>query len=217
MKTDLEIKQDVIAEMKWEPSINAAGIGVEVTDGVVTLAGYVDSFAEKWDVEEVARRVSGVKALAIDIKVNLPGESKRADGDIARSAVNVLEWIAYVPDNSVKVLVEDGYITLTGKVDWEYQRRAAVNSIRNLMGVKGVSDQLKITSKVSVNSIRTDVQSALERGARSDSDQIQVTVDGGEVTLTGNVRSWSERYLARHAAWGTSGVSNVLDNMIVTG
>lgn len=215
MKSDLEIKQDVIAEMKWEPSINAAAIGVEVADGVVTLAGSVDSFAEKWDVEEVVRRVSGVKALAIDIKVNLPGDSLRSDGDIARSAVNVLEWTTYVPDNSVKVLVEDGFITLKGKVDWEYQRRAAVNSIRNLMGVKGVSDQLVITSKVSVNSIRKDIQSALERGASSDSARIEVSVNGGDVTLSGNVRSWSERYLARHAAWGTHGVCSVIDNMVV--
>ena len=126
MKTDAQVQQDVIAELKWEPSINAAQIGVEVKDGIVTLAGHVSSYAEKWDAERAAQRVSGVKALAVEMDVKLPGSSKRNDADIARSAKDVLQWTTYLPKDRVKVMVEKGWITLSGDVDWEYQRRAAV-------------------------------------------------------------------------------------------
>jgi osmotically-inducible protein OsmY len=215
MKTDTQLQQDIIAELKWEPSVNAAQIGVEVKDGVVTLAGHVSSYAEKYDAERAAQRVSGVKALAVEMDVNLPGSSKRTDADIARSAENVLEWMTYLPRNSVKVKVEHGWITLTGELDWEYQRRAAVDAVRYLMGVTGVSNQIAIKPKVSLSAVKSDIEAALKRRALRDAQEIAVKVHGADVTLTGMVHSWSERDLARNSAWATPGVRNVVDNLTV--
>ena len=215
MKTDAQLQLDVIAELKWEPSVNAAQIGVEVKDGVVTLAGHVSSYAEKYDAERAAQRVSGVKALAVEMDVNLPGSSKRTDGDIARSAENVLEWSTYLPKNCVKVKVENGWITLSGEVDWQYQRTAAADAVRYLWGVTGVSDQILVKSKVSTSAVKSDIEAALKRRAHSDAQSIAVKVQGADVTLTGQVHSWSERDLARYAAWNTPGVRKVVDNITV--
>ena len=215
MKTDAQLQQDVIAELSWEPSVNAAQIGVEVKDGIVTLAGHVDSYAEKWDAERAAQRVHGVKALAIEMDVALPGSSKRNDVDIARSAENVLQWMTYLPKDSVKLKVENGWITLTGELDWEYQRQAAANAVRYLMGVTGISDQIVIKPKVSLSAVKSDIEAALKRRAHTDAEKISVKVQGADVTLTGTVHSWSERDLATHSAWGTPGVRNVVDNMTV--
>jgi osmotically-inducible protein OsmY len=215
MKTDAQLQQDVIAELKWEPSVNAAQIGVEVKNGIVTLAGHVDSYAEKYDAERAAQRVAGVKALAIEMDVTLPGSSKRNDSDIARSAENVLEWMTYLPKESVKVKVEGGWITLSGEVAWEYQRQAAVSAVRYLMGVTGVSDQIAIRPKVSLDAVKSDIEAALKRRAKSEAREISVKVQGADVTLSGIAHSWSERDLARHAAWGTPGVRKVVDNMTV--
>ena len=217
MKTDTQLQQDVIAELKWEPSVNAAQIGVEVKDGIVTLAGHVGSYAEKWDAERAAQRVSGVKALAVEMDVNLSGSSRRTDADIARSAENTLEWTTYLPKNHVKVMVESGWVTLSGEVDWEYQRQAAAKGVRYLMGVTGVSDQIVLKyPKVSLSAVKSEIEAALKRRATADAQKISVEVHGADVTLTGKVHSWSERDLARHSAWGTSGVQNVVDNMTVT-
>ena len=216
MKTDTQLQQDVIAELKWEPSVNAAQIGVEVKDGIVTLAGHVNSYSDKWGAERAAQRVSGVKALAIEMDVKLSGSSKRTDADIARSAENVLEWTTYLPKDSVKVMVESGLITLSGEVDWEYQRQAVAKGVRYLMGVKGVSDQIVIKPKVSLSAVKSDIEAALKRRATTDAQKISVEVRGADVTLTGTVHSWSERDLAKHAAWGTPGVRNVVDNMTIT-
>ena len=215
MKTDTQLQQDVIAELKWEPSVNAAQIGVEVKDGIVTLAGHVSSYAEKWDAERAAQRVSGVKALAIEMDVKLSGSSKRTDADIARSAENTLQWTTYLPKDSIKVMVESGWITLSGKVDWEFQRQAAAKGVRYLMGVTGVSDQIVIKPKVSLSAVKSEIEAALKRRATADAQKISVEVQGADVTLTGKVHSWSERDLARHSAWGTPGVRNVVDNMTV--
>ena len=215
MKTDNQVQQDVLAELKWEPSVNAAQIGVEVKDGIVTLAGHVGSYAEKWDAERAAQRVAGVKALAIEMDVTLPGSSKRNDADIARSAESTLQWMTYLPKDSVKVMVENGWITLSGELDWEYQRRAAANGVRYLMGVTGVSDQITIKPKVSLSAVKSEIEAALKRGAKADAQKISVAVHGADVTLTGTVHSWSERDLARHSAWGTPGVRNVVDNIAV--
>jgi osmotically-inducible protein OsmY len=215
MKTDKQVQQDVIAELSWEPSVNAAQIGVEVKNGIVTLAGHVGSYAEKWDAERVAQRVSGVKALAIEMDVKLSGSSKRNDADIARSAENVLQWTTYLPKDRVKVMVEKGWITLSGDVDWEYQRRAAEDGVRYLMGVMGVSDNITIKPTVSLSAVKSDIEAALKRRAKSDAQKISVDVRGADVTLTGTVHSWSERALARDAAWGTPGVRNVVDNITV--
>ena len=217
MKTDAQVQHDVLAELNWEPSINAAGIGVEVSDGVVTLAGHVASFAEKWDAERVAQRVAGVQALAVEIEVTLPGSSVRSDSDIARSAVHALEWSTYVPRDAVKVLVEGGHATLSGEVDWEYQRQAAASGVRSLMGVTGISDQIALKPKASVPAIKADIEAALKRGAKLDAARVAVHVEGGVVTLSGPVHSWPERYLARNAAWAGHGVCRVIDNMTVSG
>ena len=153
-----------MAELKWEPSINATHIGVEVADGIVTLAGHIDSYAEKWDAERAAQRVSGVKALAVDMDVKLPGSSQRSDSDIAHSAENVLQWTTYFPKDSIKIMVENGWITLSGEVHWEYQRQAAADAVRPLMGVRGLSDQITIKSSISASGVKTDIEAALKRG-----------------------------------------------------
>ena len=215
MKTDTQLQQDVIAELKWEPSVNAAQIGVEVKDGIVTLAGHVSSYAEKLGAERAAQRVSGVKALAIEMDVKLSGSGKRTDADIARSVENVLQWTTYVPKDSVKVMVESGWITLSGEVDWEYQRQAAAKGVRYLMGVTGVSDQIVIKPKVSLSAVKSEIEAALKRRATADAKNISVEVRGADLTLTGTVHSWAERDLARHSAWGTPGVRNVVDNMSI--
>ena len=215
MKTDAQVQQDVMAELNWEPSVNAAQIGVEVKDGIVTLAGHVDSYAEKFDAERATQRVAGVKALAIEMDVTLPGSSKRNDADIARSAENVLEWMTYLPKGSVKLKVEGGWITLSGEVDWEYQRQTALSGVRYLMGVTGVSNQIAVKSKVSLSAVKSDIEAALKRRAKSDAQNISVKVQGGDVTLSGTVHSWSERELASDAAWGAPGVRKVVDNITV--
>src|ERR1700733_3111568 len=161
MKTDERLQQDVIAELKWEPSINAAKIGVEVEGGVVTLAGHVRSYGEKWAAERAAQRVSGVKALAIEIDVKLSATSKRNDGDIAHTAENVVAWMSNLPSDSVKVMVEGGWVTLTGTVDWDYQRQDAALSVRNLMGVTGVSNDIVVKPKVSLSAVKADIEEAL--------------------------------------------------------
>ena len=216
MKTDSQIQQDVIAELKWEPSINAAEVGVEVKNGVVTLAGHVASYGEKWDVERAAQRVAGVKALAVEIDVALGGTSKRNDADIARSVENVLEWTSFLSKDPIKVMVENGWVTLSGEVLWDYQRQAAKLAARYLMGVTGVSDQITIKNRVTSTNVKTDIEAALKRRASKEAQQITVAVTGDVVTLTGNVHNWAERDLVTHSAWCTPGVSNVVDNIKVT-
>jgi osmotically-inducible protein OsmY len=213
MKTDAQLQQDVLAELKWEPSVHAAEIGVEVKDGVVTLAGHVGSYSEKWSAERAAQRVSGVKALAVEMDVNLSGSSKRNDGDIAHSAESALRWTTFLPEHAVKVKVESGWVTLTGIVDWQYQRQMAADAVRSLMGVTGVSDDIAIKSTVSSHAVKSDIEAALKRRATSDARKVHVEVNGADVTLTGTVHSWSERELATHSAWGTTGVRNVIDKM----
>jgi osmotically-inducible protein OsmY len=215
MKTDTQVQRDVLAELKWEPSVNAAQIGVEVKDGIVTLAGHVSSYAEKWDAERATQRVSGVKGLAVEMDVALPGSSKRNDADIASSVENALQWATYVPADSVKVMVEGGYVTLSGEVEWEYQRQAAAGAVRYLMGVTGVSDQVALKPKVSLSIVKSDIEAALKRGAKNDAQKISVEVKGADVTLTGTLHSWHERDLARNSAWSTPGVRNVVDNIKV--
>ena len=215
MKNDTQLQQDVMAELKWEPAINAEQIGVEVKDGVVTLAGHVGSYGEKWDAERAAQRVAGVRALAIEIDVKLAGSAQRTDADVARAAENVLEWTTYVPKDAVKVMVEAGWITLSGDVDWGFQREAAGAAVRYLMGVKGVSNDIGIRASVTPAAVRSDIEAALKRRAHADATNIAVDVQGANVTLSGSVHSWSERDLARDSAWGTPGVRQVVDNLSI--
>ena len=216
MKTDSQVQQDVLAELKWEPSVNAAEIGVEVKEGVVTLAGHVDSYAAKWNAERAAQRVAGVKALAVEMDVKLTGLSKRTDSDIASSVQNALQWLTYVPKDAIQVMVEKGWITLTGTVDWQYQKEAAADGVRYLMGVTGVSDLIAIKPKMTFNAIKTDIEAAIKRRALADVANVSVSVTGADVTLSGTVHSWSERELATDAAWCTPGVRKVVDHMTVT-
>ena len=214
MKTDAQLQQDIIAELKWEPSVHAAEIGVEVRDGIVTLAGHVSSYAEKWNAERAAQRVSGVKALAVEMDVKLSGSGKRTDADVARSVENVLHWNSTLPKDSAKVMVENGWITLSGEVDWEYQRQAAAKAVRYLSGVTGVSNQIVIKKPtVSLSAVKSDIEAALKRRATADARAITVDVSGSDVTLSGTVHSWSERELATDSAWSAPGVRHVIDNM----
>ena len=216
MKTDSQLQQDVMAELKWEPAVQAQHIGVEVTDGVVTLSGHVHSYCEKWRAEQAAQRVAGVSALAVEVDVQLLGTSQRVDADIARTAENVLLWTGILPKAALKVLVENGWLTLTGTLDWDFQRKTAVNAVRHLMGVTGVSNQIVITPTVTFSAVKADIEAALVRRASLDTEAISVQVVGSEVWLSGTVHSWAERDLATHAAWGTPGVHKVVDHMTIT-
>lgn len=213
MKTDSQLQQDVSAELQWEPSICAAHIGVEVRDGVVILAGQVGSYTEKWNAERAAQRVSGVHAIATELKVHLPGDSQRTDAEIARSAQHLLGLSSSFPADAVNVTVETGWVTLTGKVDWQYQRRAAAAAVRHLVGVIGVSDKIDLKPSLTASGIQSDIEAAMMRSSISDAKNIIVKLHGAEVTLTGTVKSWADRAIATHSAWGTPGVNSVVDTM----
>jgi osmotically-inducible protein OsmY len=213
MKTDSQLQQDVMAELKWDPAVHAAQIGVEVKNGVVTLAGEVSSYVEKWNAERAAQRVSGVKALAVEMKVKLSEFGKRTDADIAESAKNILGWTSSLPADSVKVLVEGGWLTLIGDVEWQFQRQDAADGVRYLSGVTGVSNQIAIKPSLSATVIKSDIEAALKRRAAADAKTIAVEVKGADVILTGTVHSWAERDLATRSAWGSPEVRNVVDKM----
>ena len=213
MKTDSQLQQDVMAELKWEPAVHAEQIGVEVKNGVVTLAGEVSSYTEKWNAERAAQRVNGVKALAVELTVKLAEFSKRTDADIAESAKNILSWTSSLPADAVKVMVEGGWLTLSGDVEWQYQRQDAAHGVRFLAGVTGVSNQIAIKPSLSATVVKSDIEAALKRRAAADAKTIAVDVKGGDVTLTGTVHSWAERDLATRSAWGSSGVRKVVDKM----
>ena len=215
MKTDAQLQQDVTAELKWEPDISATRIGVEVNKGVVTLAGHVDSYAEKWNAERAALRVAGVMALTMELEVRLPGASQRGDADIARSIENALAWTTSVPPGQVKVVVEKGWVTLSGQLEWGYQRDSAAMVVRHLLGVVGVSNDIAITPKLSLNAVKADIEAALTRHAHADATRISVAINGAEVTLSGKVDNWNEREVAQRSAWSTPGVRNVIDNITI--
>lgn len=213
--TDLELKKNVESELNWEPSVDAAEIGVSVKDGVVTLGGHIHSYTEKFGAERAADRVSGVKAVANELEVRLPDSNKRTDEDIARSAVNALEWSISVPSGRIKAKVSNGWITLEGNVDWQYQKTAAEDAVRNLIGVKGVSNFVEVKPRVSKGDVRTAIEAALKRNAAVDSSRIRIGTEGDRVTLSGTVRSWVERDEAEHAAWACPGVRTVNDQISI--
>jgi osmotically-inducible protein OsmY len=216
MKTDAELQQDVMNELQWEPSIEAAEIVVSVRDGVVTLSGYVDSYVKKLAAERAAARVFGVKAVAETIQVRLPGSLKRSDEDIAGMVANVLEWNVLVPYDRVKVHVQDGVVTLSGEVDWVYQKFAAEEAMRYLMGIVSLSNQITVKPTVKPQDLKDKIVSAFQRNALLDPRRITVETRGSWVILSGSVRSWGERAEAQWAAWAAPGVSEVENNIIIS-
>jgi osmotically-inducible protein OsmY len=212
---DLELKKSVESELNFEPSINAAEIGVAVKNGVVTLSGRVPSYWEKVSAERAAARVSGVKAVANELEVRLPGSSERTDEDIAQAAVDMLRWSVLVPQDRIKVKVSKGWITLEGTVDWQYQKSAAEKAVRKLYGVLGVSNLIEVKPQVSKAEVKTSIEAALKRLAEVDANRIRVDTEDGKVVLSGSVRSWFEREEAERAAWAAPGVRSVEDRIAI--
>jgi osmotically-inducible protein OsmY len=215
MTTDSELKQDVIDELMWEPDINATEIGVAVKDGVATLSGSVDSYHEKLAAERAAQGVFGVRAVVQEIKVRLPGSLQRSDEDIAKAAANALAWTASVPHDRIKVKVQNGWITLSGQVDWRYQRDAAEDAVCNLMGVVGVSNQITVKPSPKPTEIKTKIESAFQRNALLDARRIDVHVRGDRVILEGSVRSYAEKKEAEQVACSAPGICEVENRIAV--
>jgi len=215
MNSDQQLKSDVEQELRWEPSVRAELIGVSVKNGIVELDGHVDAYYEKWAAERAAMRVSKVRGVASEIKVELPSWAIRTDEDIARTAINHLEWNYSVPD-TVKVQVTAGKVTLVGTTEWQYQKDEAERAVRALKGVKGVFNEITVTPKVSAVDVKLKIENALERNAETDSKQIKVEVSSGKVTLRGQVRSVQERDEAERAAWAAPGVTKVEDLITVS-
>jgi len=213
--TDRQLQNDVQRALEWEPSIDAANIGVSADKGVVTLYGDAKSYAEKTTAERVTLGVYGVNAVANDINVRLGNAFQRNDPDIAQAAVSALRWNTVVPDDSITLTVSNGWVTLKGHVDWKYQSTAAADSVRDLIGVRGVTNAITIEPHVSAADVQSKIEEALKRSAQLDARRISVAVSNSTVTLTGNVHSWFERNEARRAAWSAPGVKDVDDRIAV--
>ncbi|MGZ3461079.1 MAG: BON domain-containing protein [Archangium sp.] len=213
MRTDAELQCAIQDELDFEPSVIASDIGVTVKEGIATLFGTVSSYAEKWAAERAAERVSGLRALAKDLTVKLPGDSERSDADIAAAALHALAWNVQVPDKKLQVEVQNGFVTLKGQVDWNYQREAAAHDVRKLTGVVGVGNQISLAATASAKEVRSKIESALQRRAVKDARRITVEADGGRVILRGEVHCWGEREDAEQAAWAAPGVSEVQDQI----
>lgn len=210
------LRQHVLDELDWEPKIDSGNIGVAVKDGIVTLSGHVPSFAQKRAAEQTVLKVAGVKGVADEIDVQLPTDRQRTDAELAKAAVQAIEWNTQVPDEMVKVKVDDGWLTLEGTVDWDYQRKQAERAVRHLIGVRGVSNLVQVKPSATPGDIQNKIKRALERRADEDAERITVKVKGSAVTLEGTVDSWADREDAEDAAWAAPGVTEVNNNLKVS-
>jgi len=214
LKTDAELKADVIEALKWEPSIEVEEIEVAARHGIVTLMGSVPYFAAKGSAERATRRVQGVKGIADELDVRRVGVHNRRDPDIAEAAVNVLAWHVWVPD-TVLATVDNGWVTLTGHVAWEYERNAAEQAVKYLSGVTGVDNEIEIRPTVEPRAVKAAIETALRRDAQIDAENIEVLSKGSKITLSGTTHSWSERDEAESAAWSAPGVTAVQNDLAV--
>jgi osmotically-inducible protein OsmY len=216
MKSNSELQRDVAEELRWQPNVREAEIGVAAKDGVVTLTGAVDSYAQKLAAERAAKAVLGVRAVAEELVVKLPSSSTRSDTEIAHSAVNALQWNTEVPHDRVKVVVEGGWVTLSGEVEYQFQKNTADEVVRCLMGVRGMTNAVTVKhAKATAVEVDAAIRKALKRSATVDADRIAVTSKDGKVVLSGTVRSWAERVDAEDAAWAEPGVFAVDDRIAV--
>lgn len=215
MKTDFEIQQDVQDELLWDPLLNAPEIGVIVHNGIVTLTGVVNSLSKKTAAENAAKRVKDVKAVAMNIDILLPGAHLRSDAEIADAALNALRWNNIIPDHQLKIKVENGHITLDGDVEWQYQKDAAINAIRDLQGLKGITSLIRLSPVPGSKIVKNSIRKALSRIANIEADQIDIHTDGNDITLKGKVHSWFERAEVERAVWATPGVRSVLDELTI--
>jgi osmotically-inducible protein OsmY len=215
MTSDHQLRQDVLDELDFEPTVNAAHIGVGANAGVVTLTGFVSSYGEKLAAERAARRVKGVKAIAEEIEIRLPSDKKVADDEIAGRAVDILKWRVGFPANRISVKVEKGIVTLTGDVDWRFQKNEAEAAVHNLSGVAGVANLIRLNSPVPIAEVKDKIQKALHRSADLDASRITVHTDGGKVVLSGKVHAWYERDIVERAAWSAPGVTEVQDHILI--
>lgn len=213
MRMDSDIKQDLESELKWDPDVNATDIGVTVKNGVVSLTGFVPYYMEKYEAEKAAKRVKGVAGIANDIEVHLPSNHQRTDPELARAAIDAIAIELPSSHDKVKVVAKDGWITLEGEAEWQYQRSRAEAAARKLRGVKGVVNRMTLKPRVAAMEIRSKIEEAFKRSAEVDAQHVTVTANGGEVTLAGNVHSWSEKQEAERTAWRAPGVVKV-DNRI---
>jgi osmotically-inducible protein OsmY len=213
MRSDIDIKRDVEAELRWNPDIDATDIAVAVKNGVVTLSGFVRSYAQKFEAEQTAKRVNGVRAVANDIEVRLPIFNQRPDPEIARDAVEEIQKNLPYASDHIGVVVRDGWVTLEGSVEWNYQRERAAQVVRRVRGVKGVTNLIELQPRVPPVEVKHKIEQAFRRSAELDANRITVETEGGVVTLRGTVRSWAERQEAERVAWTTPGVVRV-NNLI---
>src|SRR3981081_226834 len=213
VRTDEEIQKDVLSELKWDAQVQPNEIGVSVKEGVVTLTGWVDSYLKKWSAEDAAHKVAGVKAVANDIEIKLATE--RTDPDIAEAAVHALEWDAFVPSGKVQVTVSKGWVTLTGEVEWQYQKQDAERVVRRLAGVKGVTNLITVKPRVTPSELKKKIEDALVRNAEIDANKITVEVQGSKAILKGTVRAWVEKEEAERVAWSAPGITSVENRITV--
>lgn len=215
MKTDHQLKQDVTAELAWDPAVKADAIGVAVKDGVVTLSGHIDTYAEKRAVEKAVRRVAGVKAIALEIDVKLSPLHQRSDTELAAAIEQALKWNVTVPADKLQVSVERGWVTLRGELQWEYERASVEKAVRPLIGVVGISNEITLKPRATAAGIGASIELALKRQAEREARRIDVQVNGPAVTLRGTVHSWQERDAAAGAAWSAPGVRSVVNELRV--